>query len=245
MISAISNSANSMATQMWSQLIKNDQDTDSQLNKAEMQAALANMPLPPSGAPSFEEMFKLTDTNGDNSISQDEFSSFLKSHRPPEPPSNGGISFSDMQEKLWQSLLTQTDTNGDSTVSQTEFNSLGSEASSSISAKDKADVFKQIDTDKNGQITKGEFSSYLEANKPSDPPPPKPSNDKVNSSSTNVSLSEIQDELWKALMQTDELKKDENTNFSSYLIEQLKSYASTYSGQITDESKLVGSEFFA
>lgn len=244
MISAISNSANSMAAQMWSQLIKNDQDTDSQLNKAEMQAALANMPLPPSGAPSFEEMFKLTDTNGDNSISQDEFSSFLKSHRPPEPPSNGGISFSDMQEKLWQSLLTQTDTNGDSTVSQTEFNSLGSEASS-ISAKDKTDMFSQIDTDKNGQITKGEFSSYLEANKPNEPPHHKPANIEDNTSTADSSLSKIQDELWKALMQTDELKKDENTNFSSYLIEQLKSYASTYSGQITDESKLVGSEFFA
>ncbi|MEI7942287.1 MAG: EF-hand domain-containing protein [Candidatus Riflemargulisbacteria bacterium] len=242
----MSSSRNNLAAQMWSQLIKNDQDTDSQLNKAEMQAALSNMPLPPSNATSFEDIFTAIDTNKDGAVSKDEFSSFVKSHRPPETPSNGGISFSDMQEKLWQSLLTQADANGDSTVSQTEFNSLGSEAtSSSISAKDKADVFAQIDTDKNGQITKGEFNSYLEANKPSDPPPPKPSNDKVNSSSSNVSLAEIQDELWKALMQTDEVKKDENKNISSYLIEQLKSYASTTSGQSTEASASISADFSA
>ena len=243
MISSVSSSSN-MAAQMWSQLIKNDQDTNSQLNKAEMQAALANMPLPPSNSTSFEDIFTAIDTNKNGAVSKDEFSSFVNSHHPPEPPSGGGISFDSMQEKLWQSLLTQADTNGDSTVSQTEFNSLGSEATSStISAKDKADVFAQIDTDKNGQITKSEFNSYLEANKPSEPLHHKTNKVESNTAIAESSLSKIQDELWKALMQTDELKKNENTNISSFLTEQLKAYASTY--QSTNESESVSAQFSA
>ena len=245
MISSVSNSSNDMAAQMWSQLIKNDKDTDSKLNKAEMQAALANMPLPPSNATRFEDIFKLTDSNNDGSISKDEFSTYMKSHQPPTPPSNGGISFDNLQEKLWQSLLTQTDTNKDSTISSSELDSLFSSKTSSVSETDKANLFSNIDTDKNGQITKDEFSVYLETNKPTEHPHNKPASVEPKNSATDSSVSKIQDELWKALMQTDLTQTDGNTSFSSFLIEQLKSYASTYAGQSTNVNALASAEFSA
>ncbi|MDD5456295.1 MAG: EF-hand domain-containing protein [Candidatus Margulisbacteria bacterium] len=211
MIGSIGSSANDMATRMWNRLIKNDSDGDGKMSKAEMQTAFANMPAAPGGAPSFDEIFSQTDTDGDGMISQDEFSTYQKTRKPPGPQDGGGTSISDMQEKIWQSILSQADKDGDSAISKSELESaLSSTSSSSETASKADDLFARIDTDQDGKMSEAEFSTFMEAHKPSGgeaPPPPPPAAESGTTDdplSSGTSLSGLQQKLWEAMLaQTD------------------------------------------
>jgi len=253
MISSIGSSANDMATRMWNRLIKNDSDADGKLSKSEMQTAFANMPAPASGAPGFEEIFSQTDTDGDGAVSQEEFSSFQKTHKPPGPQGGGGVSISDMQEKLWQSVLSQADNDSDSSVSKTEFEKALSSSSASVTTTEADDLFAKIDTDEDGQMNQTEFSTYMEANKPSraavPPPPPPPSFDTDSTSTTSTSgVSGTKSaDLFSAIDTSGDgkISEDEFDNFSNLLMQQLQAYLNTYSEGMSNYSGSLYSEYSA
>jgi Ca2+-binding EF-hand superfamily protein len=138
-------------TSIWQSLFnKIDQDGDGSIDKTEMESVLSK------SGPSVEDIFSKLDTDQDGVIGKNEFEealSKLREHHPPGPPpqANMGAGPEDMFNKI--------DQNADGSITKDELTSfMGQSAASSDVDK----IFKEVDTDNDGVISRSESDAHME-----------------------------------------------------------------------------------
>ncbi|MDD5455684.1 MAG: EF-hand domain-containing protein [Candidatus Margulisbacteria bacterium] len=161
MVTSLSSSNNDLAGIIWKQLAQSDADGDGKLSKDELQAAMADTVAGTETGTAFDDVFTKIDSDGDGYITKDEFDGFLQSSKPDKDVMRGLVSaevdkaVANMQQQLWQSLLSQNSSSGDIVAQNGLFSdSLLQEASSSTDS-----LFSQLDTNQDGTLSKEDFSN--------------------------------------------------------------------------------------
>ena len=161
MVTSLSSSNNDLAAIIWKQMAQSDTDGDSKLSKAELQAAMADTSAGTETGTALDEVFSKIDSDNDGYITKDEFDSFLQSSKQDKEVMRSLVSaevdkaVANMQQQMWQSLLSQNNNSGDAAAQKGLFSdSLLQEASSSTDS-----LFSQLDTNQDGTLSKEDFSN--------------------------------------------------------------------------------------
>ena len=161
MVSNISSSAsnNSLINTLWSQLSKNDKDGDDKLTLAEIKTAATQSSTKTAGDADYAKAFAKIDINGDGFVTRDEFNNYLQSSNPDKTVMSGLISdevsqaINELKQQFMQAMM--------STNSTTEETATSSSLASQLQMLkfSSNDLFNQLDTDQNNQISEYDFSS--------------------------------------------------------------------------------------
>ena len=137
-----------------------------------LQAVLENMAsTEKNGGASLQQAirdkFNKADTNGDDSLSQDEFQADLEAQKSKHRRAAGQMSAQDIQKQF-----NRVDTNGDGSLNQDEFQGAiqahqakHPSGVSPMSAQAMQDKFNEADTNGDGSLSQDEFQADFEANK--------------------------------------------------------------------------------
>ncbi len=224
MVSAISSGMSAVSiSQMQERMFKKmDANSDGKVDKDEMTSFQANGPQngPPPGAPSIEEIFSESDTDGDGALTKLEMEAGLSKLGQ------------EMREKSLQSqsatdesdgIFAQMDADGDGKVTQEEMaqfqvqgpqggpppdgpRPVGPPPGEGLSPEE---MFAQLDSDQDGSISESEFSSGM-------------TNRMAAGSSSTPSTTAT---------------GDGDTNISQLLSQAISSYMNGYSGSYSTESQ--------
>lgn len=116
MVNSIDSRANDLATEMWSKMMANDANGDSQLNKSEIQKFMASMKATKDGgSPYLNEMFTLADTNKDGFITKDEFTNMIRNQKTPTEGASSNVATNTLNK-----VFSAIDNNGDKKISKEE-----------------------------------------------------------------------------------------------------------------------------
>lgn len=214
--------ASAMQQLQQSMLQKADKDADGSLSIDEFSAA---GPEKNSGQISSadqartEKLFKSIDADGDGKASESELGSFFKKLSNENQSSLIALQEKQSGGNPMSDLLSKSDADGNGSLSLEEFSAAGPKGASSDKS---AEIFGQIDSDEDGEVTEDELAAFGETHRPDGPPPPPPSSSGDAASGTS-SMADVLAEL---------SSDDDETSSASTLAEIL--------GQASDSEETTG-----
>lgn len=136
-----------------------------------------------SSTQSLDELFSSLDSNGDGSLSQDEFSSLGSKYSADM----GSVLLSAQEDSTSDSsMLSSMDSDGDGLVSESEFTTAVSGSDDTLSDSDIAALFDSLDANGDGSIDDSEAAAASGGQMGAAPPPPPPPADDADDSTTTA-----------------------------------------------------------
>jgi Ca2+-binding EF-hand superfamily protein len=152
---------------------KVDSDGSGGVSQSELDAFVVNISSASGTTISTDDAISTYDTDGDSELSSTELKSFMDANRPEQPPM-GMMGMPGMQgggPKNPEEVFSEADTDGSGTLSQTELEALAEQISQDTGTTiDTTDAISTYDTDSDGELSSTELKSFMDANRPEQPP---------------------------------------------------------------------------
>lgn len=138
-----------------------------------------------------EKLFKSIDADSDGKASESELGSFFSKLSSENQSSLIALQAKQSSGNPMSDLLSKSDADGNGSLSLDEFSAAGPKGASSDKS---AEIFGEIDSDEDGEVTEDELAAFAETRRPDGPPPPPPSSSGGAASGTS-SLADMLAEL--------------------------------------------------
>jgi Ca2+-binding EF-hand superfamily protein len=232
---------------------KVDTDSSGGISQSELESFVTNISNKTGKSVDATGAVTTYDTDGSGELSQDELKSFMEATMPPP----GGVKRMGGGQGQ-KDPFSAIDSDSSGGVSQSELETFLADFSSKTGQSvDSTNAVSTYDIDGNGELSKDELKSFMDANEIAPPPPPPPpggmgmknGTEKSDETSTTAADSVISayDTNGDGLLSSDELQgylDDTDTGSASSMISLLKQAISAYSANSTGSSLFDMSETY-